>query len=178
MHSCYDAYLVYGVMDNSDRLIDSDWLEEHFPEMGRYASDIVRNYMCTPVYGYTCSGDEINGVYQIAMSDESKAEIKKLYDMICDYNKAIGETNMPAIGYYSVISGDYKTEQYTFIPEPETDSADEDVSESESESQLLEHSQQRMPSAALDLDEDMHLIQQQYGIGNPQEESDCDSDAT
>ncbi len=61
MYSCYDAYLVFGVMDDRDMYLEPNWLEENFPSLSTYASDVVRNYMGNAVYGIQAHLDEKTG---------------------------------------------------------------------------------------------------------------------
>ena len=109
MHTCYDAYLIYGIMDADGMLLENDWLSETFPEMGSYASSVVRGYMCDAVYGYMIGISETG---QAVVGDEEKEDVKKLYDILCTYHEKKGNSK-PDMGYHMVVSGEYNTEEHT-----------------------------------------------------------------
>ncbi len=123
MYSCYDAYVVFGVMEGSrDMILERDWLEANFPEMRTFASEVVRNCMGNAVYGYSIPLDSVTG--QARVSDSDKEEIQVLYSILEAYWKTSGDIHdMPRIGYFPVIEGDYETDHTPYIP---AENAEED----------------------------------------------------
>lgn len=131
MHTCFDAYLVYGVMDVDGMLLEEDWLCEKFPGMERYASSVVRGHMCSAVYGYMIGISETGDA---SVSEETRNEIKELYDILCKYHEK--ETDdKPTLGYHLVISGDYETEEHSeYNPEDaENECSDDEENASDKE---------------------------------------------
>lgn len=116
MHSCFDAYCVYGVMEGDRNMaLDSSWLEEHFPYFYTYASDVVRNYRGNAVYGICVGICQETG--QAIASDEKKESVQRLYTILCEYCEKSGH-DKPSLGYFLVVSGDYETsDQEEYVPE-------------------------------------------------------------
>ena len=112
MYGCFDAYVVYGVADGTrHRVIERSWLEEHYPEFGTYALDVVRNHMGEACYGVRCNVNRTLGVFD--PTEETKKKAQELFDKLVEYDA--GENNV-RIGYFQVISGDYDKsdhEKYT-----------------------------------------------------------------
>ncbi len=117
MYSCYDGYVVFGVMESErDAMLEHDWLEENFPSLNVYASDVVRNHMGNAVYGISVHLDQTTG--QAYVSAEDKADVMRLYELLCNYYARLGDTQKPNVGFFTVVSGDYECEQHCeYIPE-------------------------------------------------------------
>jgi hypothetical protein len=113
MYSCYDTYAVFGIME-TDRsaILDRDWLEEHFPDIGIFASDVVRNTMGNAVYGITVyfSADG-----QALATDNVKEEVARLHAVLSKHYESNGQSP-PRMAYYLVISGDYEEDHTSYIP--------------------------------------------------------------
>jgi hypothetical protein len=112
MYGCFDAYVVYGVADGTrHRLLDRSWLEEHYPEFGTYALDVVRNHIGEACYGVKCVVSRTLGVFD--PTEETKKKAQELYEKLVEYDA--GENNV-RLGFFNVISGDYdksEHEKYT-----------------------------------------------------------------
>jgi hypothetical protein len=117
MYSCYDGYVVFGVMESErDAMLERDWLEENFPSLNMYASDVVRNHMGNAVYGISVHLDKTTG--QACVSAENKAEVMRLHELLCNYYARLGDAQKPGVGFFTVVSGDYTHEQHCeYIPE-------------------------------------------------------------
>ncbi len=121
MYSCYDAYVVYGVMEGDRNMVlAKDWLEVNFPDVGIFASDVVRNCMGNAVYGCTVRLNAATG--QALATDAQKECIQMLYTLLENYWKEIGtkydtKYDMPRMGYFTVVAGDYEQEHTEYIPE-------------------------------------------------------------
>lgn len=117
MYSCYDSYLVFGVIESSRHaMLDRDWLEEHFPDINMFASDVVRNHMGNAVYCVVAQFDKQTG--QAYVSNESHAEVIRLYDVLYQYYTGMGDEYLPDVGFFTVISGGYDTSDHSeYIPE-------------------------------------------------------------
>jgi hypothetical protein len=114
MYSCYDAYVVYGVMEGDrSMMLEREWLETNFPQLATFASDVVRNTMGNAVYGIT--GDMCTATGQVYVDEDDKKCVQKLYSLLVKYCEDTGH-DMPAVGYYTVVSGDYEEEHETYIP--------------------------------------------------------------
>lgn len=112
-------------------LLESSWLSANFPEMDRYASCVVRGYMCDAVYGYTIGISETG---EAVVSDEEKKNVQKLHDILSKYHEKNGN-GTPDIGYHMAISGDYNTEEQTeYYPDKDEyeDGSNEESSDEES----------------------------------------------
>lgn len=84
MYGCSDAVLVYGFnMGDRESIIDHDYLNEVFPDINLYASDVVRNYLGESIYGIQCAFDPELG--QAMISPLEAAEVQKLYDKYMEY---------------------------------------------------------------------------------------------
>ncbi len=114
MYACYDAFAVYGVIENDcNCVLDRDWLEEHFPTLSTYASYVARNTMGTAVYGNMVPFSTTSG--QATASDELKADVARLFALLCKHSESKGRP-FPTMGYFLVVSGDYKEEHDVYIP--------------------------------------------------------------
>jgi len=100
MYGCFDGAVVYGVCDeHRDKILDPEWLREHYPEIQTYASDVVRNCLGNPVYGVICHVDRSTG--RSTLMDEEKEAVNRL------------ATAMKARAMYQlVVYGDYETGQH------------------------------------------------------------------
>ncbi len=115
MHSCYDAYVVYGIMESNRGIaLSREWLEDYDIEMSHCASDVVRNYMGNAVYGYIVTLCEETG--QARATETQKESVERLHTLLCEYCTKNGY-DLPRIGYHLVVSGDYETEHYEYTPD-------------------------------------------------------------
>jgi hypothetical protein len=117
MYSCYDPFVVFGIQEsNRDMMLDSEWLAEHFPNIQMWASDIVRNCMGSAIYGYAVYLQRETGMSTV--SDEEKADVEALYERMCAHYRAQGvsEEDMPEMGYFLAMSGDYECEHSSYVP--------------------------------------------------------------
>lgn len=116
MYSCYDSYVVYGICENNYKLIlDSEILEnlEQY-DIRLYAKEVVRNHICSAVYGYTLSVDVTTGMLAQVPVDV-KQILETLHQRMLLYH---GDSNKPILGYFTVVVGDYDTnEHHTYKPE-------------------------------------------------------------
>ncbi len=114
MYSCYDGYVVFGVME-SDRsmVLERDWLEVNFPQLSVYASDVVRNTMGNAVYGILGHLDSETG--QVIVAEVDKKCVQELYSLLVKYCEETGHEK-PCMGYFTVVSGDYEEEHEAYIP--------------------------------------------------------------
>ncbi len=114
MYSCYDAYVVYGVMEGDRNMVlEREWLEINFPQLCIYASDVVRNTMGNAVYGIVGHLDAETG--QARIDPEDKKYVQELYSLLVNYCKETGHAK-PELGYYTVVSGDYEEDHAVYIP--------------------------------------------------------------
>ena len=114
MYSCYDGYVVFGVMEGDRNMILArDWLEINFPQLSTYASDVVRNTMGNAVYGITGHLDSETG--QVFVDNEDKKCVQELYSLLMNYCEETGHEK-PSIGYFTIVSGDYEEEHEVYIP--------------------------------------------------------------
>ncbi len=124
MYSCYDAYVVYGVMEGDrNTVLDREWLDTHFPNMSIYASDVVRNTMGNAVYGCTVHLCIMSGHANV--TDEVKEDVQKLYDLLCKHCKESGQSE-PMMGYFTAVSGDYEEDHDVYAPDVQLDEDSED----------------------------------------------------
>jgi hypothetical protein len=114
MYSCYDAYVMYGIMEG-DRcmVLEREWLETNFPEVVLAASDVVRNTMGNAVYGVTVFLDNDTG--KASASDAEKKSIQDLYRILLNYCEETGHAK-PLVGYFTVVMGDFEEEHEPYIP--------------------------------------------------------------
>ena len=113
MYGCYNGFLVYGFKENQENfLLDPEWLEEHYPGMNSYATDIIRNYAGgNMIYGIICKVDRETGRPLIGQS--MKELVKKLHDHFLK-SKNVTSENVP-VGYYIAVSGDYEIEHSLYM---------------------------------------------------------------
>lgn len=117
MYGCFDAYVVYGVMEGDrSQILDQEWLESKYPYMNVFASDVVRNTMGNAVYGYSLDFDEATG--QSQPTDGQKEDVQQLYTFLCEYCRRENLTE-PSMGYFLVVSGDYCQDHSEYVPEEE-----------------------------------------------------------
>jgi hypothetical protein len=114
MYSCYDGYVVFGVMEGDRSMVlERDWLEVNFPQLSVYASDVVRNTMGNAVYGITGHLDTETG--QVIVAEVDKKCVQELYSLLVKYCEETGHAT-PSVGYFTVVSGDYEEEHEAYIP--------------------------------------------------------------
>lgn len=121
MYGCAIPVLIYGwIENNSDMLLDPEWIETNYPFIDFYASETIRNHIYSGAYGIKCKLTE-NG--EIQSDHELEEEVKKLYNLWCDYikkqkkSKSKSKEELPTLGYHLVISGDYEWEHKCYIPD-------------------------------------------------------------
>ncbi len=108
MYACYDAYVVYGVMEGErNACLESHWLSKHFPSLDTYASDVVRNTMGNAVYGAVAT---LNGNGTVTVNPKEDEEVKKLFALL-------SERGSYSIGYFTVVSGDYELDHCMYNPD-------------------------------------------------------------
>lgn len=107
--------MVYGIME-ADRfmVIDTEWLEDEFPSLGMFASDVVRNTMGNAVYGTIVDISQATGRANPPTNDY-KTEVEHLYDILYRHC-SLEEWDPPSLGYFMVISGDYEKDHNEYIP--------------------------------------------------------------
>lgn len=115
MYGEYEPMLVYGIEDSDfESCIDEEWLNENFPGIEIYPSSMIRNCMCSAIYGIVCDID-INGV--ISISDEEKKIVDNLYEEIKNFKKY-------TIGYMLCISTFEYESLPTYIPNESNDDSE------------------------------------------------------
>jgi hypothetical protein len=114
MYGGYDAYLVYGIRDNNANLIlDESILEEYEAyDIGMYASEVVRCYMCMPIYGYSVRIDVTGQPGQVP--DSVKEALQNLYNRMTLFHEQNG-SETPTLGYFMAVGGDYEKEHSPYF---------------------------------------------------------------
>jgi hypothetical protein len=111
MFGCANAVLIYGwIENNSDLMLDPEWLETNYPFIDYYASETVRNHMYSACYGITCKLDTDGN---IIIDNENKEAVQQLYTLWCKYQEKKKKKNklankLPVLGFHLVISGDFE----------------------------------------------------------------------
>lgn len=129
MYGEYDPYVVYGIMDKSGMILDSEWLYKHFCECSIYTTSIVRNHTCNAVYGMPAYFNTSDGITSI--HSKYKKYVEKLYSILLKYYEDRGDfDDLPTLGYYPVIksyeaSNDCLT---SYVPLDEDEDEDEEDS--------------------------------------------------
>ena len=97
-------------------MLDCEWLAEHFPDIQMWASDVVRNYMGSAIYGYAVYLKRETGMCTVP--DKEKADVEALYERLCTHYRAQGvlEEDMPEMGYFLAMSGDYERGNTSYVP--------------------------------------------------------------
>lgn len=110
MYGCYDAYMVYGICEDSYnlRLDDADLEEYSQYDIYLYAREVVRNHMTQAVYGCTLSLNVMTGQLGEPLEIQKQA-LQELYEKISVFHDANG-TKEPTLGYFLVVGGDYNKE--------------------------------------------------------------------
>jgi len=106
MHGCCMGYVIYGFQENeSNRMIDSEWMEEYYSGVSHFAAD---EYL---LYGFVCQLNRETGIP--TLSEGTKQVVNKLYRHFLT-SKNLTTNDVP-IGYYVVVDGDYDLthESYT-----------------------------------------------------------------
>jgi hypothetical protein len=122
MYGQFDPFILYGILEsNRDSVLDSDWLQSNFPSLDTYASDVVRNYMGSAIYGVPVYLDPKTGSAYV--SEEDRVIVQRLYDRLCAYYKARGasQNDLPEMGYFLAMSGDYECEHEVYVPESDAE---------------------------------------------------------
>ena len=102
MYGCFDGCVVYGVMEEErERMLDAEWLQEHYPEIQTFASDVVRNYMGSAVYGNPC---------------ELRPDGTLIAPNNCDDIDRLGELLGIAATFHVAVFGDYEHCQERYRP--------------------------------------------------------------
>ena len=114
MFGCYDSYIVYGFKEgNRDTMVDLEWLYDNWSDITIYAIDIVRCHLGQASYGIACKIDSTTGVVSIGENDKKYIEL--FYKRVKEYKKENGEDNLSELGFFTALTGDYQTEQDTYI---------------------------------------------------------------
>lgn len=112
MYGCYYGILAYGFIEELDGyMVDSEFIED-YPEVKIFAIEVVKNYMCRPVYGIDCYVEEETG--EIIVDTEL---IDKFYNDYVEFlKKEHPNENIPKLGYHLCVKGDFEddNETYTF----------------------------------------------------------------
>ena len=111
MHTCFDAYIVYGFNEgNRDSIIEWAWAEENDFVVG--ALDIVRGYCGEACYGKYA---EIGKEGQLVISSEDKKLVDDLFERFMKFKnlplkQAEDESSFeyPTLGFHLIIKGDYE----------------------------------------------------------------------
>jgi len=111
MYGCAQASIVYGFnMGNQEYIINTDWMEEGYPEIKLYAKDMARNYLGEAIYGMDCKLDIKNG--SVSIDEQSMSKVEALYDKYITYlkdtNKKIQFDRLKKsinLGYQLAVSG-------------------------------------------------------------------------
>lgn len=127
MHTCFDAYIVYGFSEgNREDVLDATWLYDNFPEIYIYALDVVKGHLGEACYGITCGLNVETG--EIIIEPDSKEKVKKFYDK---FVKLYPEKQVQ-LGYYRALQGDYDKEchhEYSLADEEENGSEEDETEE-------------------------------------------------
>lgn len=103
----YQPYLIYGFQENEEnKMIDEEWLEEHYPGINSFASDEQM------FYGFICNMNPETGIP--ILSDGTKRLVKKLYN-----HKQSNPEKIP-LGFYVVISGEYELDHERYRLDEQT----------------------------------------------------------
>ena len=87
MSNTCDARLVYGfnILNNNDEIINSEWMEQKFPDIEIFALNFAQTYLGDVLYGVPCSLDLVSGSVSI---DENKVtRVTELYNIYMNYLK-------------------------------------------------------------------------------------------
>jgi hypothetical protein len=107
MFGCSNPILIYGwIENNSDKMLDPEWIETNYPNIGFYASEVVRNHMYSASYGIEC---KLTNQGIISVNKEKKQIVQQFYDLWCKYQEK-KNNKLPELGYYLVICGDFEWE--------------------------------------------------------------------
>ena len=144
MHGCANSVLVYGFnIGDREYIIDYKYLEDKFPGISEYASDVIRNCMGEAIYGISCALDMKTG--QAIISDEDKDKVKNLYDkyvetMKIDLTQKDFKKKMKKIklGFHLAVSGDYETFKERIILDEEEEEEEDKKNLCTSEQELIE----------------------------------------
>lgn len=117
MYGCINPVLIYGWMENNtDFMLDIEWLETNYPHIDYYASETIRHHMYNACYGIACKLTEEG---EIIIDEDDKQTVTHLYNLWCDYHKNRHKINkkikLPNLGYYLVVSGDFEWQHKSYI---------------------------------------------------------------
>ena len=125
--------IVYGVLDESDQILEPEWLTEF------YNMDVFINSFEKPVYGIECTLDVDTGFVKIIKNKDERECVSKFMTLFMEkfpYSK---------VGYYTCVPYDQVDdkllfETYVLNEESESDESESEESE-ESESEESEESE-------------------------------------
>ena len=82
-----DARLVYGfsLVNSDDKIIDSEWMEQKYPDIELFALNIAQTYLGDVLYGVRCSLDLVTG--SVSIDDKNVARVTELYNIYMNYLK-------------------------------------------------------------------------------------------
>ena len=119
MYGCYYSTILYGFCeDNSDYVLDAEWLYDQEKDVIEIASEsVVRNHMAEACYGVRCSINANSG--KIEVDDNQKKIIEAFYTRFIAYKKQNdnydeNDEYSPKLGYYNVIIGDYSVDHDSY----------------------------------------------------------------
>jgi hypothetical protein len=113
MYGCSTPILIYGwIENNSNKMINPDWIAKHYKNVNIYANEVVRNHMYSACYGIEC---KISNNGTIVINETNKEEVTKIYNVWRKYYEK-KNVNICALGYYMAICGDYDYEHEYYTP--------------------------------------------------------------
>ena len=87
MSNTCDARLVYGfnLVNSDDKIIDSEWMEQKYPDIELFALNIAQTYLGDVLYGVQCSLDLVTG--SVSIDEKCVARVTELYNIYMNYLK-------------------------------------------------------------------------------------------
>ncbi len=116
--------IMYGVEEADwDIVIEENWLESNFGgiDLGIYSKGIIDDYYDAMMYGFVIELNMETGQFT-PISEQQKANIKKLYDILLHHHTVNRSPSMPKMGYFNAVTVDIvpnDLDEYVPIPLPE-----------------------------------------------------------
>jgi len=87
MSNTCDARLVYGfnLVNSDDKIINSEWMEQKYPDIELFALNIAQTYLGDVLYGVQCSLDLVTG--SVSIDEKCVARVTELYNIYMNYLK-------------------------------------------------------------------------------------------